>query len=77
MRGVTVIKKMLKRFEEEFVGQSKVWHPVKDTVYYGRMSDKEIEEMQARNERAIKQKINELGNHWILHPDNKVTRITK
>jgi hypothetical protein len=72
-----MIKEMLRRFEEEFVGQSKEWHPVKDTVYYGRMSDKEIEEMQARNERAIKQKIRELGNHWILHPDNKVTRITK
>jgi hypothetical protein len=72
-----MIKQMLKRFEEEFVGQSKVWNPVKDTVYYGRMSDKEIEEMQARNERAIKQKIRELGNRWILHPDNKVTRITK
>jgi hypothetical protein len=72
-----MIKQMLKRFEEEFVGQSKVWNPVKDTVYYGRMSDKEIEEMQARNQKAIKQRIEELGNRWILHPDNKVTRITK
>jgi hypothetical protein len=72
-----MIKQMLKRFEEEFVGQSKVYNPVKDTVYYGRMSDKEIEEMQGRNERAIKQKIKELGTKWILHPDNKVTRITK
>jgi uncharacterized protein (DUF2147 family) len=72
-----VIKKMLKRFEEEFVGQSKVYNPVKDTVYYGRMSDHEIEEMQARNCLAIQKKIAELGNRWILHPDNKVTRITK
>lgn len=72
-----LFNKMLQSFEKEFVGQSKVYNPVKDTIYYGRMSDKEIEEMQARNERAIKQRIRELGNRWILHPDNKVTRITK
>ena len=72
-----LLNKMLQSFEREFVGQSKVYNPVKDTVYYGRMSDKEIEDMRARNEKAIKQRIEELGNRWILHPDNKVTRITK
>lgn len=72
-----MLNKLLKAFEKEFVGEPKVWKPVKDTIYYGRMSDKEIEEMQARNEKAIKQKIKELGPKWILHPDNKVTRITK
>jgi hypothetical protein len=74
---VKLLNKMLQSFEREFVGQSKVYNPVKDTVYYGRMSDKEIEDMRARNEKAIKQRIEELGNRWILHPDNKVTRITK
>lgn len=72
---MNLLNKMLQSFEKEFVGQSKEWNPVKDTIYYGRMSDKEIEEMQARNDRAIKQKIRELGPNWILHPDNKVTRI--
>jgi len=72
-----MLNKLMEQFKNEFVKESKVYNPVKDTVYYGRMSDKEIEEMQARNDRAIKQKIRELGNRWILHPDNKVTRITK
>lgn len=72
-----MLNKLLKSFETEFVGGDVVFNPVKDTIYYGRMSDKEIEEMQARNDRAIKQRIRELGNRWILHPDNKVTRITK
>jgi len=72
---MNLLDKMVKSFEKEFIGESKVWNPVKDTIYYGRMSDKEIEEMQARNERAIKQKIRDLGTNWLLHPDNKVTRI--
>jgi|GEM_PF-2409183 len=72
---MNLLKKIMKSFEREFIGQPKVWNPVKDTIYYGRMSDKEIEEMRARNDRAIKQRIRELGPKWILHPDNKVTRI--
>lgn len=74
---MNLFNKMLKSFENEFVKESKVYNPAKDTIYYGRMSDKEIEEMQARNDRAVKRKIAELGNRWILHPDNKVTRIRK
>lgn len=74
---MNLLNKMLQSFEKEFVGQSKVYNPVKDTIYYGRMSDKEIEEMQARNDQAIKRKIKELGSNYLLHPDNKVTRITK
>lgn len=74
---MNLLDKMVKSFEKEFIGESKVWNPVKDTIYYGRMSDKEIEEMQARNDRAIKRKIEQLGKRWLLHPDNKVTRITK
>lgn len=72
---MNLFNQMLKSFEKEFIGEPKVWNPAKDTIYYGRMSDKEIEDMQARNERAIKRKIEQLGNKWILHPDNQVTRI--
>lgn len=70
-----MIKEMLKRLEHEFIGETKEWNPVKDTIYYGRMSDKEIEDMRSRSDRAIKQKIRDLGPKWLLHPDNKVTRI--
>lgn len=70
-----VLNKLFKSFENQFIKESKVWTPVKNTIYYGRMSDKEIEEMRARNNKAIKQKIEELGNKWLLHPDNKVMRI--
>lgn len=72
-----MLNKLFRAFEKEFIGEPKVWEPVNDSVYCGRMSDKEIEEMQARNQLAIQKRIEELGNRWILHPDNKVTRITK
>lgn len=70
-----MIKELMKRFEEEFVGQSKVWEPVNDSVYYGRMSDAEIEGMRERNEKAIKECIQKMGKKWILHPSHKVQRI--
>lgn len=69
-----MFKQLMKRFEEEFVGQSKVWEPVSDSIYYGRMSDAEIEGMRERNEAAIQKRIEELGSKWILHPDNQVFR---
>ena len=64
----------MKRFEEEFIGQSKVWEPVSDSIYYGRMSDAEIEGMRSRNEQAIKECIEEMGEKWVLHPVHKVVR---
>jgi hypothetical protein len=64
----------MKRFEEEFVGQSKVWNPVSDSIYYGRMSDAEIEGMRERSEKAIKDCIENMGEKWILHPVHKVYR---
>ena len=67
-----MLNKLMKRFELEFIGQPKVWYPVKDTVYYGRMSDKEIEDMRARNEAAIKQCIEDMGTKWVLHPVHRV-----
>jgi hypothetical protein len=70
-----MLKQLMKRFEEEFIGQSKVWEPVKDTVYYGRMSDAEIEAMRLRNEQAIKECIAKMGEKWILHESHKVERI--
>lgn len=69
-----MLKKLMKRFEDEFVGQSKVWEPVNDSIYYGRMSDAEIEAMRKRNEKAIKECIEKMGNKWVLHPDNQVFR---
>jgi hypothetical protein len=64
----------MKRFEQEFIGQSKVWNPVSDSIYYGRMSDAEIEGMRERSEKAIKQCIEDMGEKWILHPVHKVFR---
>jgi hypothetical protein len=69
-----MLKQLMKRFEEEFVGQSKVWEPVKDSIYYGRMSDAEIEAMRDRNEQAIQDCIDSMGSKWVLHPDNQVVR---
>ena len=70
-----MLKKLLKRFEDEFVGQSRVWEPVNDSIYCGRMSDAEIEGMRQRNEKAIKECIEKMGERWILHPVHKVGRI--
>jgi hypothetical protein len=70
-----MLKQLMKRFEEEFVGQSKEWHPVKDSIYYGRMSDAEIEAMRARNEQAIQDCIDTMGNKWVLHESHRVARI--
>ena len=69
-----MLKGLKDAFEREFLGQPKVWYPVKDTIYYGRMSDKEVEDMQARNEKAIADCIKKMGKKWILHPSHKVTR---
>ena len=69
-----MFKKLKDAFEREFLGQPKVWYPVKDTIYYGRMSDKEVEDMRSRNEKAISDCIKKMGNKWILHPAHKVSR---
>jgi hypothetical protein len=69
-----MLKQLMKRFEEEFVGQSKVWEPVNDSMYCGRISDAELEAMRGRNQAAIKKSIEQLGSKWLLHPDNQVFR---
>jgi hypothetical protein len=69
-----MLKQLMDRFEKEFIGQQKEWYPVKDTIYYGRMSDAEIEAMRDRNEQAIQDCIDSMGAKWVLHPDNKVVR---
>ena len=66
---------MMKAFEREFIGQSKEWHPVNDTVYYSRMTDADIEAMRARNEEAIAKCIKNMGKKWVLHKSHKVTRL--
>ena len=70
-----MFKKLMDNFEKEFIGQTKVWYPVKDTIYYGRMSDKEIEDMRSRNETAINKCIKDMGPKWVLHESHKVTRL--
>ena len=70
-----MFKKLMDSFEREFIGQSKIWYPVSESIYHGRMSDAEIEGMQARNEAAIKKCIKDMGKKWILHPSHKVTRL--
>ena len=69
-----MFKQLMKRFEEEFIGQSKIWEPVNDTIYCGRMSDVEIEGMRNRNEKAIKQCIFRMGDKWVLHKSHEVKR---
>ena len=70
-----MFKKLQAAFEREFIGQPKEWYPAKDTIYYGRMSDAEIEAMRQRNEEAIAKCIEDMGTKWILHPVHKVFRI--
>jgi hypothetical protein len=70
-----MLKKLMQQFEAEFIGQSRVWEPVSDSMYYGRMSDKEIEDMRQRNEDAIQKCIEEMGEKWIMHPVHQVKRI--
>ena len=43
-------------------------------MYYGRISDAELEAMRERNEKAIKQCITNMGQKLILHPVHKVFR---
>ena len=70
-----MFNQMMKAFEREFIGQSKEWHPVNDSVYCSRMSDADIEAMRARNEEAIKKCIKKMGKKWVLHSAHKVKRI--
>jgi hypothetical protein len=69
-----MFNQMMKAFEREFIGQSKVWEPVSDSIYHGRMSDAEIEAMRERNEQAIKKCIQEMGEKWVLHKSHQVQR---
>lgn len=70
-----MLKKLLQEFESQFVGQSKVWEPVSDSLYYGRMSDKEIEDMNQRFNESIEKCKKEMGEKYILHPSHKVQRL--
>ena len=69
-----MFNKLKAAFEREFIGQSKEWYPVKDTIYYGRMSDAEIEAMRERNEQAIQECIAAMGDKWVLHKSHEVKR---
>ena len=69
-----MFNQMMKAFEREFIGQSKVWEPVSDSIYHGRMSDAEIEAMRERNEQAIKECIQEMGEKWVLHKSHQVQK---
>ena len=70
-----MFNQMLKAFEREFIGQSKEWYPVNDSIYCGRITDEQLEDMQSRNDAAIKQCIKDMGNKWVLHSSHKVTRL--
>lgn len=69
-----MFKQMMVAFEREFIGQSKIWYPAKESIYYGRMSDAEVEAMRARNEQAIKECIDKMGDKWVLHKKNQVQK---
>lgn len=70
-----MFKKLMDSLEKELIGQTKIWYPVNDTIYCGRMSDKEIEDMRSRNEQAIAKCIKDMGPKWVLHSSHKVTRL--
>ena len=70
-----MFKKLQQAFEREFIGQTKEWYPVNDSIYCGRMSDAEIESMRERNERAIQDCIKAMGDKWVLHSSHRVTRL--
>jgi hypothetical protein len=67
---------IMKAFKRDFVGkQTQEWDPVSDSIYYGVMTDEEIDGMQKRNEAAIKKSIKTMGKKWLLHPSHKVSRL--
>jgi CRISPR/Cas system-associated endoribonuclease Cas2 len=70
-----MLNKLFRQFEKEFIGQSKEWHPVNESVYCGRISDAELEAMRKRNEESISKRIEEMGEKWIMHPANQVQRL--
>ena len=69
-----MFNQMMQAFEREFIGQSKIWYPVSESIYHGRMSDSEIEAMRERNEVAIKKCIKDMGDKWVLHKSHQVKR---
>lgn len=69
-----MFNQMMQAFEREFIGQSKIWYPVSESIYHGRMSDAEIEAMRERNEAAIKKCIKDMGDKWVLHQSHQVKR---
>jgi hypothetical protein len=70
-----MFNKFIKMLEQEFIGQSKIWEPVNDSIYCGRMSDAEIEGMQARNQAAIQKCIKDMGEKWVLHKSHSVKHL--
>jgi len=67
---------MKEAFKRNFVGKQKQeWYPASESIYHGVMTDEDIEEMQKRNEAAIKKCIKTMGKKWLLHPSHKVTRL--
>ena len=71
-----MLNQIKKAFKRDFVGKQKQeWHPVSDSIYYGVMTDEEVEDMQKRNEAAIKKCIKTMGKKWLLHPSHKVARL--
>jgi hypothetical protein len=71
-----MFNKIKEAIKLELYGEEKEWFPVNESIYCGRMSDKDIEEMRERNEKAIAACIKKMGKKWILHPSHKVGRIT-
>ena len=38
------------------------------------MTDQEIDELRARNEQRLKEVKEKMGERWLLHPANKMTK---
>jgi hypothetical protein len=70
-----MFNQLWKSFKNEVIGKEKVFNPVSSSIYYGRMSDAEIEDMRKRYEAAIKRSIEKMDSKWILHASHRIKRL--
>jgi hypothetical protein len=49
-------------------------NPISDSLLHGPVATATLMHLQERNEEKRQQAIKQLGNKWLIHPDNKVQR---
>ena len=48
--------------------------PISSNPLHGVMTPETMAQLRSRNDARLKQKLKEMGNKWVLHPDNRVKR---